>query len=343
MIDWLRERSGPTKGFFVLLALIGSVGFVGVLDSYTSTESGQIAVVRNGGPFDDRKPFMTIGSGSNIKWTGWWSKVRYYPSSPQPIDFVGAYKTDEPGVNYNAFPTRDGIDVGIKGQMLITITGDAEKLKEFDASYGSRKYRGADGEFYFPSDSYDELKGWRAFLDAVLIKASDAAIRDEIVKYDCTALNPKCKLVKPQTTTEVKPGQTPVEVINPDAMTPEATSNREKIQTAVQKRLEEELAKLGGWVGEIKVVFNSVELVISDKVQTSIDKTLAAWADANAAQAAKAKAVLDADANEARQRGYNTCPSCAQIDALNALPDGLLSLGGAGLGITIPDPKAPAK
>ena len=36
-----------------------------------------------------------------------------------------------------------------------------------------------------------------------------------------------------------------------------------------------------------------------------------------------AQARAEADANQARQNGYDKCPACAEIDKLKALPQGI--------------------
>jgi hypothetical protein len=52
-------------------------------------------------------------------------------------------------------------------------------------------------------------------------------------------------------------------------------------------------------------------------------------------QAALQKAQIDAQANAARQSGYNSCSTCAQIDILKALPPGLTTYApGSGFAVT---------
>ena len=44
---------------------------------------------------------------------------------------------------------------------------------------------------------------------------------------------------------------------------------------------------------------------------------------------------VDAKANAARQSGYNSCPTCAQIDILKSLPSGLTTYApGQGFAVT---------
>jgi hypothetical protein len=54
-----------------------------------------------------------------------------------------------------------------------------------------------------------------------------------------------------------------------------------------------------------------------------VDQAQAAFAKVTEAQAKVAHARAEADANKARQDGYNKCPTCAEIEKLKALPQGI--------------------
>jgi hypothetical protein len=70
-------------------------------------------------------------------------------------------------------------------------------------------------------------------------------------------------------------------------------------------------------------------------VQEAINKAQAAFAGVTESRAALQKAQIDAQANAARQSGYNACPTCAQIDILKSLPSGLTTYApGSGFAVT---------
>jgi hypothetical protein len=81
-----------------------------------------------------------------------------------------------------------------------------------------------------------------------------------------------------------------------------------------------------------RFVLSKIEL--PQNVQDAINQAQAAFAGVTESQAALQRAQIDAQANAARQSGYNSCPTCAQIDVLKALPDGLTTYA-PGTGFTV--------
>jgi regulator of protease activity HflC (stomatin/prohibitin superfamily) len=70
-------------------------------------------------------------------------------------------------------------------------------------------------------------------------------------------------------------------------------------------------------------------------VQEAINQAQAAFAGVTESQAALQRAEIDAEAHATRQNGYNACPTCAQIDILRSLPDGLTTYApGTGFSVT---------
>jgi hypothetical protein len=73
-------------------------------------------------------------------------------------------------------------------------------------------------------------------------------------------------------------------------------------------------------------------------VQTAINQAQAAFAGVTESQAALQRAQIDAKADAARQAGYDSCPTCAQIDIVKALPSGLTTYA-PGQGFSVTGPK----
>jgi hypothetical protein len=74
----------------------------------------------------------------------------------------------------------------------------------------------------------------------------------------------------------------------------------------------------GDFLVDIKFILAKVTL--PEAVQQAVDNAQAAYAGVSESQARATQAHVDAQANEERQRGYNACPACAQIDIMKAIP-----------------------
>ena len=79
------ERSGGRRPWGVLtvlavLALLVLIALVGWISGYEKTSGGEIAVVRNGGAFDNHKIRQVVGPASGLVFTGLWSDVHKYPA-----------------------------------------------------------------------------------------------------------------------------------------------------------------------------------------------------------------------------------------------------------------------
>ncbi|GGO80463.1 hypothetical protein [Nonomuraea cavernae] len=64
-------------------------------------------------------------------------------------------------------------------------------------------------------------------------------------------------------------------------------------------------------------------MTLPAEVQRAVDRSPAAGAAVSEAQARVAQAKAEADANRARQEGYDKCPACAEIEKLKSLPQGI--------------------
>ena len=55
------------------------VGGLVIIDGFTRTDWGQIAVIRNGGPLDNRQFRQVVPPGSSLTWTGMFSQTHPIP------------------------------------------------------------------------------------------------------------------------------------------------------------------------------------------------------------------------------------------------------------------------
>ena len=289
----------------------------GATGCMATPEGGEVMIIRNGGPFDDKQIRQVVPNGAGNTWIGFASQAHPYPASDQQR----LYKFDDtPDADAKPVevPTKDGVRVRLTGTFYINTafdgTPEGERLlRAFDTSFGTRGFTGAEG-----SARPWEEGGWEIFLNAILQPIIDSNIREVIAEFDCKQLVSSCALVQ-------RGGAE-----NVDADEVAGTDNKSNvtlIQDRINQNLDEEIkSKLGQpYFRNIRFSLGPVEL---PGVQQAIDQAQSAFAEVSRAQARVAQAKADADANRERQRGYNECPACQRIDAIKALPPNLTALGG---------------
>jgi hypothetical protein len=294
----------------LFIALFGATGCM------ATPEGGEVIVVRNGGPFDDKQIRQVVPNGAGNTWIGFGSEGHPYPASDQQR----LYKFDDsPDADAKPVevPTKDGVRVRLTGTFYINTafdgTPEGEQLvRRFDTAFGTRGFTGAEG-----SARPWEEGGWEIFLNAILQPIIDSNIREVIAEFDCKQLVSSCALVQ----------RGGAEVNAEEVAGTNNRSNVAVIQDRINQNLSEEIqSKLGQpYFRNIRFSLGPVEL---PGVQKAIDQAQSAFAEVSRAQARVAQAKADADANRERQRGYNACPACQRIDAIKALPPGITALGG---------------
>jgi len=307
-------------GACAVIALIW--GAWAVLSGWTSTDSGTITVIRDGGTFDSKQIRMADGQplivqpGSSLTWIGAFSTEHGYPSTQRYFKV-----SSRPGADSNeviTVPTRDGVTVGVEGTFYFTLNTDPKVLANFDNRYGTRTYPAPTSDD--PNrrlHAWEGDEGWTAFLDGTLGNLVQNDLRREIAKPTCVDLIASCALAQNAAGTDA------AAVLAAAQANPAATDKLTDIQDAVNKQFATDvLADLG------TPVFTGVRFVISkitlpDNVQTAINDAQAAFASVTKAQAGKAAAEIDAQTAAVRQQGYSACQTCGDIEKLQALPKGL--------------------
>ena len=322
-------RGGPKARLAVLgigAAICVIVFLNGLFGGMTRTSGGEVAVVRNGGPFDNHKVRQVIDSASGLTWTGWWSQVHTYPAQQRFYTITSRQGGGErPGVDVVQTPSSDGVNVGIEGTLYFSLTGDHGALRTFDTKFGTRKFRGADGVARFPYGSDD---GWSAFLDQILRPVIDNDLRQQINNFRCAELVSSCALVQNANASASAGATTPARGSSNNV-------NIAKAQDAINRSLADDLrTTLGGNFFQ-GIRFNLVRITLPPGVQSAVDEAQAAFAQVSQAQARVASARADAEANRIRQRGYRDCPACARIDELKAIPSSVTTFApGSGFAVT---------
>lgn len=293
----------------IAVVIFGVVPGIAALFSFSRTDGGHVAIVRNGGPLDDNSIRQYLPISSGLEYTGLWSSVHEYPAQARYYDLVPG-GPDSPGVNAFRTPTKDGVDVGLTARINFTLNTDEATLRKFDDAYGTREFKVTGSSSTLAPWEGDE--GFATFLDVIAKPVIEETVRQQVGNVDCAALQSSCSLVQNNTNAVV-----------------DSTPNSQVLQT-IQKNVNDALAanvnaRLGGsYLSNIQVSITGVDLP-----QAIRDKILAAqagFADASAAQARLNSSRLEADANAERQRGYNACPTCGEIDKIRAQGDALAKL-----------------
>lgn len=331
-------NTSPT-GFGVLAILAGIVGVIllfglviGSLVSLTRTGPTQVALCRNGGPFDNKSIRQIIPPQSSFKIPGLFTDCRkYIAGNEQRYYTISSVPNqgDRPGVDYVQVPTKDGVQVSLEATMYFhTAFTDASGkpnealLKTFDTEYGNRTFDG--------SHPYDGTDGWQKFLDVIVRPVIDNAVREEIGQYNCADLVSSCALIQSQ-------GQVDLSKINGEAN----SRNFQAVQDAIQNRLATGInSALGGeYLNQFQ--FRLAKVRLPTNVQGSIDNAQASFADIAKSQAELKQAQFTAQAKALLARQYAKSPVQAYVDAVHAAPPGSTVIIGSQPFVT-PTASAPA-
>jgi hypothetical protein len=293
-------------GLVVLFA--GIVPGIAFAAGFTKADGGHVVVVRNGGPFDDNSIRQVIQPNSGLTSTGLFSTGHPYPSTQRNFKVSGSKNADSNEV-INV-PTKDGVLVGVEGTFYFDVNyTDQSVMRAFDDKYGTRTYPLGDGNSSYAWDSED---GWNAFLSFTLGNLVQNVLRQEIGNVECADLVASCSLAANSSAQAA-------------AVNPNANGNQtiNQVQQAVNAGFTQDVDTVLGVPIFIHPRFVLSKVDLPTNVQDAINKAQAAFAGVTESQAALQRAQIDAQADAARQQGYNSCPTCAQIDIMKALPPNL--------------------
>ncbi|WP_214324311.1 SPFH domain-containing protein [Nonomuraea sediminis] len=288
----------------IIAAIVAIPLLIGGVRGLESADAGVVAVVRDGGPLDDNRVRQVIDPGSGLEWTGMWSSIHRYPAQQRFYTITADPKrASRLGVDVVTVPSSDGVNLGIEGTLYFTLNLDHETLKRFDDKYGTRTFRSQNDESLYAWDGDD---GWSAFFGQAVRPVIDNALRTEIGAMRCNELMPSCSLLQ---SASLKPL--------------DSNTNIARVQNAVNTALARDLPQTLGGDFLTGMHFTLAKVSLPAEVQQAVDRSLAASAAVSEAQAKVAQARAEADANRARQDGYDKCPACAEIDKLRSLPQGI--------------------
>ncbi|GIJ46775.1 hypothetical protein Val02_36610 [Virgisporangium aliadipatigenens] len=297
------------------VALAFVVTSVGMWAGFGKTSGGEVAVVRNGGMFDNNRIRMVIQPASGVTWIGLWSSMHRYPAQQRYYTMTAdPQRGGRPGIDLARSPSKDGVEMGIEATMYFTLNLDPGVLKTFDEKYGTRQYRYGNDDLKY---AWEGVDGWNAFFDGAVRPVIDNALRFHIGTATCAELVSSCALLQNS-------------AANPEGQN--ATVSR--IESAINAGLGADIERNLGGPFLQGIRFNLVRVTLPGPVQEAVTKAQAAYAGVSEAQAKVAQAQAEAEANKKRQEGYNACPACAQIDMIKALPPGVTTYA-PGSGVSV--------
>jgi regulator of protease activity HflC (stomatin/prohibitin superfamily) len=288
-------------GVFAALVLV-IVAF-GWLMAFERTKGGEVAIVRNGGLLDNNKIRGYIPEASDRTNVGLWSSVHKYPSQQRFYKLSSnADESDSGLVDRVQVPTSDGVNVDIEGTVYFKLNTQEEVLKDFDTKFGTRTFGG--------KHPYDGDEGFSNFLNTIIRPVIDNNLRKEIGSIRGADINPSLALVQ---------NQGDPSKLNADQGV-KANQRIAEVEAAVNEGLQQDIHDQLGGNYLVDIRFTLAKAVPPPVIRAAIERAQAAFAGVSEAQGRLRKAKIDAQANRARQRGYEGCPACAQIDTLKAIP-----------------------
>jgi regulator of protease activity HflC (stomatin/prohibitin superfamily) len=306
----LVRNPGSRRALTLLGSIIGVLLIVGTSGARVVRQDiGHVGVIRNGGPLDKRNIRQIVNPGSGLTWIGWFSQSPHeYPSSQVERTYTvtadptrGSRK--EPDVV--TVPTQDGVQIGVEATLYYHFVGEEAPtaLKSFDKTFGTRRFtadgkHGAEGHYPWQGDV-----GWNAMFETIFRPVLENDLRRALGNFYCAELVPSCKLVR-----RAKSGSQT-----------DTGSNIERIETAINRSLESDLAgTLGGhyfW----GLHFRIARVTLPTNVQTAIDRAQASYADVANSRAKARQATYQDKRNKQLADTYDQSPALANIEALKAL------------------------
>ena len=175
-------------GTLALVGLILAIALFAGVSSFKSVQQGEICVIVDGGPLDDRKVSKVRQPGSGVETIGIFNHQRCFPANERHYTLSSdPAAADSKTVDVVQVPTKDAIEVYIEGQFRFRLTTDDGTLKDFYRRYGSRTFAGV--------HPYDGDEGWDNFLSQVFRQPSLTATREAVGRYRCVELRNTCQYV----------------------------------------------------------------------------------------------------------------------------------------------------
>lgn len=319
---WTPLRITAASAAALIAVVVGLPTLFGFLGAWNNVDAGHVAVLRNGGMLSDSNVRGFLDPASSLSYTGIWSTEHVYPAQQRTYTIsADPNQGDKVGVDFVQTPSSDGVEMGIQGTLYYSLNLDHTVLGQFDNKYGTRSYT-ENGD---SRHAYDGDQGWAAFIDVVVRPVLNNDLREQIARVSCAELDSACALV--QNSTQVAAAKLATSGAN--------NGNIAAVQNAINASLQQDIDQQLGGNYLTGLRFNISQVSLPGNVQTAVDNAQAAFAQVSQQQALVQQAQLQAQANAAKQQGYNSCPTCQVIDELKALPPNLTTYAPGANGVAI--------
>lgn len=306
----LMRKRGIRRFATLVAAVIGLLLIVAVSGArFERQPPGYVGVVRNGGPLDGRTVRQILMPGQGLTWTGFFSQAPHqYPASNVSRTYTvtsDPTRGSRPGVDVVTVPTKDGVQVGVEATVFMRFIAerDIADLKQFDISYGTRRFRTTSGHrLLYPWQGDDGFYTW---LDNLFRPVLEYNLRREFGRFDCAELVASCSLVQSGRVNSLA-----------SAPTADAGAIADRISVSLDRDLTRTLGRRYFW--NIRMRISRVTL--PGRVQTAINEAQTNYVEVNTAKAQLKQADYQYRRNHLLGKAYNESPGLAYIDALKALP-----------------------
>jgi hypothetical protein len=293
------------------MAVVGVLLIVAVAGARVARQDlGYVGVVRNGGPLDTRTIRQVLLPGQHLTWIGWFSQAPHqYPSANVNRTYTvtgDPMRGNRTGVDVVTVPTKDGVQVGLEATVFVRFVGESDLpvLRQFEFSYGNRRFPAADGTMLYP---WQGDEGFSAWLDNYFRPVLDYNLRREVGTFDCAQLVASCSLISRG---------------SPYVTTPIPLADSALIAQRISTALEGDLATTIGqpYLTDIRMRISRVSL--PKDVQTAINGAQAAFAAVNTARAELKQSEFQEARNRRIGQSLNASPGLATVEAMKAIPKG---------------------
>lgn len=358
--DGGRGPSGFRPWQLVVAGLLGIVGLIALFSiwgAFESGDTGKVGVIRDGGPFDAKTFRGILPPAAGPTWIGFNSTVRYYPATER-YDNIVPHPWGEDPSRYDSLDadayrtnTKDGVNIGVKGQFKYLLNQDEKVLSRFDNDYGQRTYPVPNSPESERVAVSDDDKGFAVFIAGQARPLEEETLRQVIADYNCPDYDASCAVLKAANSGDPAEVDKAIAAAPPNSQTFQEVS--EKISALMELKLKggdkdgvKYTPALGAeYLTGVRFVFQAVDLPpqardVINRVQTAGAGAAQARADAAKAtaeaQGRSAVAAADAQANVEKQRGYNACTTCAQKELVAAQGEALSRIPAGSFQVYIP-------
>lgn len=176
-------NGGPVSVIVVVVLVVAAfiVAWLGLnfMTSFKAVDSGEVCVVKEGGPFDGRNLTDVRQPGSGYGSIGIFNDQLCLPTTERDSNDV---LEGDP-----SFPTRDAVKLVADAQIIFNLTTEPKKVREFVRKYGRRSWGG---------HPIFEHEGFISFLRQRFAPVVFDSYRQTFGSFNCVDLNNLCQYVQ---------------------------------------------------------------------------------------------------------------------------------------------------